>query len=87
MTLYWLSFCDPEKPQGSAFLGVSIVAAATFEDAIGVAWNEGVNPGGEVAGIDLPDDMAARVPDEYKTRLLTREQCAALDAILDGTTH
>lgn len=30
--LFWLSFCDPEKPQGQQFLGVAIVEV-TREDA------------------------------------------------------
>jgi len=55
--LWWLSFVDPDKapplelqePGGPSFLGVAIVQAPTYLEAIRRAHRLGINPGGEVA--------------------------------------
>jgi hypothetical protein len=54
MGLWWLSFCDPAKPKGEQFLGVALVEADDLPSATRRAWREGCNPGGEIAGFDLP---------------------------------
>ena len=56
MGLWWLSFCDPAKPSGEQFLGVALVEADDLPSATRRAWREGCNPGGEIAGFDLPLD-------------------------------
>ena len=69
MNWYWLSFADPDKPKGAQFLGVSMVLASSFEDAICKAHELGINPGGEVMCAEL--DYA---PDEkLQHRLLSAE--------------
>ena len=83
---WWLSFCDPERPEGKQFLGVAIVTAEvedvfdalTYagEREIGLAIRRthdlGINPGGEVSGILIPPE---HVPDErYRDRLLDRAE-------------
>lgn len=45
---WWLSFADPDKKNG--FLGVVIVEASCFGEAVDLAWDMGINPGGEVRG-------------------------------------
>lgn len=50
--LHWLSFCDPQRPKGKQFLGVVIVWAYGFVDAADKAHRMGINPGGEVAGME-----------------------------------
>jgi hypothetical protein len=54
-THFWMSFCDPDLPEGSQFLGVAIVEAKDERTAIVTAWDQNCNPGGEVAlfGFDL----------------------------------
>ena len=58
---WWLSFCDPEKPEGSQFLGVSVVQGYNIIDVVDTSWKLGCNPGGEVLCIetdisDIPED-------------------------------
>lgn len=73
----WLSFCDPNKPEGERFLGVSVVEADNLPDAMGVAWLTGCNPGGEIQGFLM--DKVVRVPNECLHRLLSRDEAMALD--------
>jgi hypothetical protein len=54
MGLWWLSFCDTDKPPGEQFLGVALVEAPDYPSAIRRAWRTGCNPGGVIAGFDLP---------------------------------
>ncbi len=76
---WWLSFCDPDRPEGEQFLGVALVQA---EDEYGVApaaWVAGCNPGGEIGMMRIPDKVP--VPVEYQHRLLSRAEAAKLDAL------
>jgi hypothetical protein len=70
LSLFWLSFCDPDKPSGQRFLGVAIVEGDDLRDAVQNAWELKINPGGEV--------MSAEVTEEYygqfRNRLLTKEE-------------
>jgi hypothetical protein len=50
---FWLSFCDVTKPKGSQFLGACIVSANDIESAVQKSWILGINPGGEVACVEL----------------------------------
>lgn len=69
---WWLSFCDPDKPEGEQFLGVCIVHGGGGGEAIQNAWTIGCNPGGEVMSIPIPEQ---HVPDEqYRRRLLSKEE-------------
>src|ERR1700723_220414 len=52
---WWLSFCDPDKPKGTQFLGVIIVKAHGITDALTKCNAMLINPGGEVSGLTLPD--------------------------------
>jgi len=67
MTQWWLSFADPELPKGTQFLGVAIVEAESFHQALQLSHAIGVNPGGEVCGYEL---NIGRVSAEYTNRLL-----------------
>lgn len=74
--LWWLSFCDTDKPAGTQFLGVAIVQAATESAAVTRAHKIGVNPGGQVtiAG-PLP---AGAIAAEWCDRLLTADEADAI---------
>ena len=67
--LWWLSFCDTRRPDGYQFLGVAIVEADGFLQAIDKAHVLNINPGGEVRGFPVQD-----IPSEYHDRLLSREE-------------
>lgn len=78
--LWWLSFVDKEqcappgqgKPGGTGFLGVSIVSASSYVEAVRQAHRLGCNPGGEVQGYGpFP---AGSIDAGYLDRLLTKEE-------------
>lgn len=73
---YWLSFIDPDRPQGRRFLGVAVVRAEGPLSATNKAHDLGINPGGEVAIIRLPDDY--KVIPEYVHRLLRVEEATQM---------
>lgn len=70
--LYWMSFADGKLPKGQQFLGVVILEADSFIDAISKAWALGLNPGGEVQTVG-PAPLGT-FPDEICGRLLSREE-------------
>lgn len=76
---YWLSFCDPNKPAGSQFLGVSVVPALDFAEAVTVANAMRCNPGGEVLGAAIPDELM--VPGRFVGRLMSKAEAQELDAL------
>lgn len=75
---WWLSFCDPARAQGDQFLGACIVEGRTIPDAVRQAWRVGSNPGGEVMATAVDAASLSRWGDEWRNRLLTREDCAKL---------
>lgn len=79
--LHWLSFADADLPEGSQFLGVVVTQAADFMFAVMKCNFNGINPGGEVQGVEIPEQF--NVPAEYRDRLLTRAECEELDKIME----
>lgn len=65
---WWLSFCDTDKPEGEQFVGACIVEdAPDMVRAVERAWELGLNPGGQVAGMplsDWPKDQAHRLVED-----------------------
>jgi hypothetical protein len=92
-TIYWLSFCDEDKPEGQKLLGVCIVEAPDTISAVKLAHEKKCNPGGEVmaVGIDItPEEHERAKPFMY--RLLNRAECVAFDATMrtdgeEGRVH
>lgn len=84
LPFFWLSFADPEKPKGTQFLGAAVVHAPEFLLAVRVARLLGCNPGGEVQGMEIPDDYT--VPPEFTYKLLSKADVDRLDAVMDGAT-
>ena len=78
--MFWLSFCDPDAPEGEQFLGGALVDAADEFSAVVLAHRLGVNPGGEVMMVNI---TGAPVPEEYVGRLLSRREIDELDDIMD----
>lgn len=56
MSLFYLSFCDVNKPKGQQFLGATIVAADDAMEAVAKSHRLGINPGGEVAIVEFEPD-------------------------------
>lgn len=75
---WWLSFADGARPRGEQFLGCVITAGAGFRDAVERARELGCNPGGEVQGCELPDNI--RIASRWVDRLLSRQECDQVSA-------
>lgn len=78
MTWFYMSFVDPERPAGDRFVGGCYVQGASMPEALDRSWRLGINPGGEVKILELPDDkFDALVPEGDRERLLSREEVEA----------
>lgn len=71
---WWLSFIDPERPQGARFLGVIILDAPTLDAAFTKSWELKINPGGEALGVQLNENM----DEKYKNRLIVYPEVAEI---------
>jgi hypothetical protein len=77
--LWWLSFCDPNKPTGTQFLGaLALEVPEEIKNPVQYAWLRGLNPGGEVMFMEIPVGKYKDFPPEFRNRLLTREEAEAL---------
>lgn len=54
--LWWLTFSDPHLSFEKRFLGIAVVTAETFEGALKKTWELGINPGGQVQGLELEEE-------------------------------
>jgi len=70
---WWLSFCDPDKPEGSQFLGAILIKAHGMTDALTKANVLQINPGGEVRGVALPEECNEFIRPEDVNKLLSKE--------------
>lgn len=71
--LWWLSFADTERLPEFSFLGVVIVEAYGFGDAVNISHAKGLNPGGEVRGMQVDP---ADIPEALRNRLLKKPDLA-----------
>lgn len=79
-TVFWMSFADPDLPEGSQFLGVVIIRAENIAAAITLSHANGLNPGGEIEILEMPDNVAP--PPEWMDRLLDRDAAERLVALM-----
>jgi hypothetical protein len=56
---YYLSFADPDLPQGEQFLGAAVVRAQGIITATSKCHDLQINPGGQVMCLPLPEGKAA----------------------------
>lgn len=70
--LWWMSFCDPQKPKGKQFLGAAIVPGDDEFDMMTNSHRIGCNPGGEVKFVEIRHDL--HIKQEDIGRLMNREQ-------------
>jgi len=80
MPCFWMSFCDTDKPNGEQFTGVVITISSDFESAVKKTHRLQINPGGEVASWEVPEDD---IPMHFFNRLLSKEQCDELEEIME----
>ncbi len=78
MKWHWLSFADSALPKGTQFLGAVLVKAPDFITAVMQTHALGLNPGGEVQGIE-GDNLSDEMLEPWANRLLTRTECEAFD--------
>lgn len=76
---WWLSFSDPNLPEGEQFLGACIITAPDFGTAVKLAHLLESNPGGEVLGSEIPADTSPFIEDHWRRRILSEAECAELD--------
>jgi hypothetical protein len=57
---WWLSFCDPDRPEGQQFIGVAIVCGWTIQEAVTRSHLLKVNPGGEISFAQMPPERVPR---------------------------
>jgi hypothetical protein len=80
VTYFWMSFCDPEKPEGSRFLGALVIKADSDFEALARSWFLELNPGGEMLFYEIPELYHERIPTDWiETRLITRKECETLE--------
>lgn len=69
---WWLSFADDD-----GFLGAVLTQAKGFINAVQKTHDLGINPGGEVKAVQLPDNIAAHpkfaTHEQYADQLLTKK--------------
>lgn len=81
MTLWWLSFCDDELPEGTQFLGATVAPGLDIAEAARAAWKNGTNPGGQTLGIPVPEHMRHHY-EPLVGKLMSRAECEAFDEAL-----
>jgi hypothetical protein len=67
MQWHYVSFAD------KVFHGVVIIQAHGITDALTKCNILGINPGGQVMAVPMPDEIIAQVPEADRTRLLSKE--------------
>lgn len=78
---WWLSFTDPDRPTGQQALGACMVEATNEATAMVRAHELGINPGGQIA-LAGPLQKEQIPPEQPLNRLLSREEVAAVDALI-----
>ncbi len=78
--LFWFSFADPKRAKGTQFLGIIVIAAGSFTEALAETHARGINPGGACEGTELHAD--ATLPIELCNRLLDRAEAERASALL-----
>ncbi len=79
MGLWYLSFAEPGK-----FLGAAFVEARGHTQALQQSHRLGINPGGEVELIQVPSHAVGELPPNYKNRLLSKAELEELDASMSA---
>lgn len=70
---YWMSFVDPELPEGARFVGACIVQGFGMKDAFENSHLLKCNPGGEVKIIDMSEHKD-KINEKWIGRLMNKEE-------------
>jgi len=83
--IFWLSFVDTSKPKGGRFAGACLVRADSFPAALSESWRHKCNPGGEVQGMQVPEDLEGCVLEgELNVLYTTHEECEKVNRAMQG---
>lgn len=77
---WYLSFATKDE-----FLGAAVVQADDIVGAHLAVTLLGINPGGEVLLVAVPDGKADALPDEFRNVLLSRSDVETMDKIMIGS--
>jgi hypothetical protein len=69
---HYVSFAD------TVFRGVVIMRVHGVGDAVTRTHLMGINPGGEVLCLPMPDEIVAQVPEKLRNKLLTKEEVLSI---------
>jgi hypothetical protein len=88
MCYWWLSFADPDRPEGQQFLGCVITEAVDFLSAVIKSHRLSINPGGEVQAVVLPKNLYSKYAEEnYVDRLIVAPEVYNIGRHNHGTIH
>ena len=79
MRWWYMSFVDPELPEGHRFLGGILIEACGPTEAMIKSRHQGINPGGEVLTIEVRAELVPNVPESMRNRLCSRAEWESLD--------
>jgi hypothetical protein len=79
MTYYWLSFVDDDLPKGQRFLGGCLVQAGSTTAALIKAHAMEINPGGEVAIVEITPKYVANTAKFQTNHLYSKAELEAMD--------
>jgi hypothetical protein len=79
MVTVYFSFADAYR-----FLRACFVEAPSYEEAIDEATRQGCNPGGEALGVVLDVRTASFVREQWRNRILTKEELYAYEREMRG---
>lgn len=82
LTWWWLSFVDPDRPEGEKFLGACVVQAHGPVTAGIESHAQKCNPGGQVASLPFPEHVDAS---SWANTLLSHAECYLFDRWLYET--
>lgn len=81
---FWISYADPDLPEGHRFLGVVILKAPTLDTAPIVSHALNLSPGGAALFAEIEgDEMLRVIHPEYTYRLLNVEEVHTLQSKLE----
>jgi hypothetical protein len=71
-----------DKPTGQRFIGAAVIEAASLESALVAAMLCNCNPGTDVLGIEIPEEI--KVPKKYRNRLMSISELKDFDEKICG---
>jgi hypothetical protein len=76
--VWWLSFADND-----GFRGAVIIHGEDFLTALMECNMRKINPHGECQGAEFSEEGAQKIPEHWKNRILSHEECEQFDREMD----